>query len=80
MATGVHPVIWCSPADPTKCRSSAIGRLRVAKPGDLPFGIHAPHVLRHGFAGLAADLGFNEPTIASLLGGAGKTIPPMPCC
>jgi hypothetical protein len=28
-----------------------------------------PHVLRHGFAGLAADLGFNEPTIASLLGG-----------
>jgi hypothetical protein len=39
MAAGVHPAIWCSPADPTKRRSSAIGRLRVAKLGDLLFGI-----------------------------------------
>jgi integrase len=41
--------------------------LRIAKLGDLPSDI-TPHVLRHSFASLAADLGFNEPTIASLLG------------
>jgi integrase len=41
--------------------------LRIAKLGDLPAGI-TPHVLRHSFASLAADLGYNEPTIASLLG------------
>jgi integrase len=41
--------------------------LRIAKLGDLPADIR-PHVLRRSFAGLAADLGFNEPTIASLLG------------
>ena len=35
--------------------------------GDLPADI-TPHVLRHSFASLAADLGYNEPTIASLLG------------
>ena len=27
-----------------------------------------PHVLCHSFASLAADLGYNEPTIASLIG------------
>ena len=37
--------------------------LRIAKLGDI-----TPHVLRHSFASLAADLGYNEPTIASLLG------------
>ena len=42
-------------------------RLRIAKLGDLPADI-TPHVLRHSFASLAADLGYNEPTIASLLG------------
>ena len=41
--------------------------LRIAKLGDLPTDI-TPHVLRHSFASLAADLGYNEPTIASLLG------------
>jgi hypothetical protein len=45
-----------------------------------------PHVLRHSFASLAADLGYNEPTIASLLATrrtaspAGTSIQPMPCC
>jgi integrase len=34
---------------------------------DLPADI-TPHVLRHSFASLAADLGYNEPTIATLLG------------
>lgn len=41
--------------------------LRIAKAGDLPPDI-TPHVLRHSFASLAADLGYSEPTIASLLG------------
>ena len=41
--------------------------LRIAKLGDLPADI-TPHVLRHSFASLAADLSYNEPTIASLLG------------
>ena len=35
--------------------------------GDLPADI-TPHVLRHSFASLTADLGYNEATIASLLG------------
>jgi integrase len=37
------------------------------KLGDLPADITL-HVLRHSFADLAADFGYNEPTIASLLG------------
>ena len=41
--------------------------MRIAKLGDLPDDI-TPHVLRHSFASLATDLGYNEPTIASLLG------------
>ena len=41
--------------------------LRIAKAGDLPADI-TPHVLRHSFASLAADLGYSEPTIASLIG------------
>ena len=41
--------------------------LRIAKLGGLSADI-TPHVLRHSFASLAADLGYNEPTIASLLG------------
>jgi integrase len=40
---------------------------RIAELGDLPADI-TPHVLRHSFASLAADLGYNEPNIASLLG------------
>jgi integrase len=40
--------------------------LRIAKLGGLPADI-TPHV-RHSFASLTADLGYSEPTIASLLG------------
>ena len=40
---------------------------KVASFGGLPSDI-TPHVLRHSFASLAADLGYNEPTIAALLG------------
>ena len=41
--------------------------LRIAKLGGSSSRL-TPHVLRHSFASLAADLGYNEPTIASLLG------------
>ena len=33
-----------------------------------------PHVLRHSFASLAADLGYSEPTIGSLIGHKGVSI------
>jgi hypothetical protein len=40
--------------------------LKIAKLGGLPAEI-TPHGLRHSFASSAADLGYNEPTIATLL-------------
>jgi integrase len=46
---------------------------RIAKLGGLPADI-TPHVLRHSFASLAADLGYSEPTIAALIGHKGRTI------
>jgi len=33
-----------------------------------------PHVLRHSFASLAADLGYSEPTIAALVGHKGRSV------
>jgi integrase len=47
---------------------SRIVRLE-ALPKDL-----TPHVLRHSFASLAHDLGYSEPTIASLLGHKGRSV------
>jgi integrase len=41
--------------------------LRVAKQAALPADV-TPHVLRHSFASIAADLGFSELTIAALIG------------
>jgi len=41
--------------------------------GYLPSDI-TPHTLRHSFASLAADLGYSEPTIASLVGHKGRTM------
>ena len=41
--------------------------------GKLPSDV-TPHVLRHSFASLAADLGYSEPTIAALIGHKGRTI------
>ena len=46
---------------------------RIAALGGLP-GDVTPHVLRHSFASLAADLGYSEPTIAALVGHKGQTI------
>jgi integrase len=46
---------------------------RVAKLGQLPADL-TPHVMRHSFASLAADLGYSEPTIAALIGHKGHSI------
>jgi integrase len=41
--------------------------LKIAKLAGLPPDV-TPHVLRHSFASLAADLGYSEPVIAALVG------------
>lgn len=46
---------------------------RIAKLSELPADI-TPHVLRHSFASLAADLGYSEPTIAALVGHVGRSV------
>jgi integrase len=46
---------------------------RIANIVQLPADV-TPHVLRHSFASLAADLGYSEPTIAALIGHKGQTI------
>ena len=46
---------------------------RIAKSAGLP-GDVTPNVFRHSFASLAADLGYSEPTIAALIGHAGRTM------
>jgi integrase len=45
---------------------------RIAKLGGLPPNV-TPHVLRHSFASLAADLGYSEPVIAALVGHQGRS-------
>jgi integrase len=40
---------------------------------DMPKDV-SPHVLRHSFASLGADLGLSDNTIASLLGHKGQSI------
>jgi integrase len=45
---------------------------RIAKLGELPPDV-TPHVLRHSFASLAADLGYSEPVIATLVGHQGRS-------
>jgi integrase len=46
---------------------------KIAKLHELPRDI-TPHVLRHSFASLAADLGYSEPTIATLVGHQGHSV------
>jgi integrase len=46
---------------------------RVARFGPLDRQV-TPHVLRHSFASLAADLGLSEPTIAALIGHKGRSM------
>lgn len=43
------------------------------KAAKLPADV-TPHVLRHSFASVAADLGYGEATIAALLGHRGRTV------
>src|SRR5262249_45351379 len=45
---------------------------RIAKLGELPRDV-TQHVLRHSFASLAADLGYSEPVIATLVGHQGRS-------
>ena len=45
---------------------------RIAKLGGLPPDV-TPHVLRHSFVSLAADLGYTEPVIAALVGHQGRS-------
>jgi integrase len=47
--------------------------VRVARFGKLPPDV-TPHVLRHSYASIAADLGYSEPTIAALVGHAGRSV------
>jgi integrase len=46
---------------------------RIANMVQLPADV-TPHVLRHSFASLAADLGYSELTIAALVGHKGHSI------
>jgi integrase len=46
---------------------------RIADLGGLSSDV-GPHVLRHSYASLAADLGYSEPTIAALVGHKGRTV------
>jgi integrase len=46
---------------------------KIAKLGELPADI-TPHVLRHSFASLAGDIGYSQPTIATLVGHKGHSV------
>lgn len=46
---------------------------RIANLAELSDDV-TPHVFRHSFASLAADLGYSEPTIAALIGHAGRSM------
>ena len=46
---------------------------RIVQAAGLPSDI-SPHVLRHSFASLASDLGYSEPTIATMIGHQGRSM------
>jgi hypothetical protein len=46
---------------------------RILKPAELSADV-TPQTLRHSFASLAADMGYSEPTIAALIGHAGRAM------
>jgi integrase len=63
---------------PTRCGAGAVLSLkkvwfRITRLGGLPQDV-TPHVLRHSFASLAADLGYSEPTIGALVGHKGHSV------
>ena len=47
--------------------------MKLAHAGGLPADV-SPHVLRHSFASVAADLGYAESTIATLIGHVGRSM------
>ena len=47
--------------------------MKLAQAGGLPADV-SPHVLRHSFASVAADLGYAESTIAALIGHVGRSM------
>jgi integrase len=73
------PKIWAKISALSKDKEVDDGKAKQAKKtakGEnqgLPDDI-TPHVLRHSFASLAADLGYSEPTIAALVGHKGQSI------
>src|SRR5262249_31234670 len=46
---------------------------KIANAAGLPADV-TPHVLRHSFTSVAADLGYSEPTIAALVGHRGRSV------
>lgn len=74
LARGIDPALVFPPTR-GEGRMSGFRKLwdRIGKLGNLPADI-TPHVLRHSFASLAADLGYSEPTIGALIGHKGQTI------
>ena len=58
-----------------KTTMTGFGRFwdKIAAKGPLPSDIH-PHVLRHSFVSVAADLGYSDSTIAALVGHASHSI------
>jgi integrase len=58
-----------------KTTMTGFGRFwdKIAALGPLPSDI-SPHILRHSFASVAADLGYSENTIGALIGHKGQSI------
>ncbi len=46
---------------------------RIAASAELPADV-TPHVFRHSYASLAADMGYSEPVIAALIGHKGQSV------
>jgi integrase len=71
--TGADPVFPPSRGGPKTILHFKKYWPRITKIAGLPADV-TPHVLRHSFTSLAADLGYSEPTIAALVGHKGRTI------
>ena len=68
------PLVFPSPKDSEKPMGGFHKIwLRIAEAAGLPSDV-TPHVLRHSFASVAADLGLSELTIAALIGHKGRSI------
>jgi integrase len=70
---GEGELVFPSPRGDSRTANFSKLWARIAKVARLP-GDVTPHTLRHSFASLAGDLGYSEPTIAALVGHAGRTV------